>query len=60
MAQHNLYPHVFRPLKIGQTEVRNRIFVPAHTTNYGENNLPSGRHLATQSASGRWGRVNNF
>ena len=50
MAQHNLYPHVFRPLKIGQTEVRNRIFVPAHTTNYGENNLPSGRHLAYHKA----------
>ena len=47
MAQHNLYPHVFRPLKIGQTEVRNRIFVPAHTTNYGENNLPSARHWPT-------------
>jgi 2,4-dienoyl-CoA reductase-like NADH-dependent reductase (Old Yellow Enzyme family) len=25
--------------------VRNRIFVPAHTTNYGEDNLPSRRHL---------------
>jgi len=39
------YPHVFRPLAIGPTMVRNRIFVPAHTTNYGEDNLPSQRHL---------------
>lgn len=45
MMSHKLYPHVFRPLKIGQTEIRNRIFVPGHTTNYGENNLPSKRHL---------------
>lgn len=50
MEQHSLYPHIFRPLKIGQTEVRNRIFVPAHTTNYGENNLPSARHLAYHRA----------
>jgi len=44
------YPHVFTPLKIGATTVRNRIFVPAHTTNYGENNLPSDRHLAYHRA----------
>jgi 2,4-dienoyl-CoA reductase-like NADH-dependent reductase (Old Yellow Enzyme family) len=40
------YPHVFRPLALGPRTVRNRIFVPAHTTNYGEDNLPSDRHLA--------------
>ncbi len=39
------YPHVFRPLQLGPTLLRNRIFVPAHTTNYGENNLPTQRHL---------------
>lgn len=39
------YPHVFRPLDLGPVRVRNRIFVPAHTTNYGEDNLPSRRHL---------------
>ena len=44
------YPHVFRPIRIGATELRNRIFVPAHTTNYGENNLPSDRHLAYHRA----------
>jgi 2,4-dienoyl-CoA reductase-like NADH-dependent reductase (Old Yellow Enzyme family) len=40
------YPHVFRPLALGPRRVRNRVFVPAHTTNYGEDNLPSERHLA--------------
>lgn len=40
------YPHVFRPLALGPRSVRNRIFVPAHTTNFGEDNLPSDRHLA--------------
>ncbi|MRG74032.1 NAD(P)-binding protein [Alphaproteobacteria bacterium HT1-32] len=39
------YPHVFQPLRIGNVEVRNRIMVPAHTTNFGEDNLPSQRHL---------------
>lgn len=40
------YPNVFRPLALGPRRVRNRILVPAHTTNYGEDNLPSDRHLA--------------
>lgn len=40
------YPNVFRPLALGPRTVRNRIFVPAHTTNYGDDNLPSDRHLA--------------
>jgi 2,4-dienoyl-CoA reductase-like NADH-dependent reductase (Old Yellow Enzyme family) len=39
------YPHAFRPIALGPALVRNRIFVPAHTTNYGEDNLPSRRHL---------------
>ena len=41
---HPRYPRVFTPIRIGTTSLRNRIFVPAHTTNYGENNLPSARH----------------
>ena len=47
---HPRYPHVFRPIRVGRTEVRNRIFVPAHTTSFGENNLPSARHLAYHRA----------
>ena len=50
MDPHPFFPSVFRPLAIGQTLVRNRIFVPAHTTNFGENNLPSARHLAYHQA----------
>ncbi|PWS35593.1 NADH-dependent flavin oxidoreductase [Falsiroseomonas bella] len=44
------YPAVFRPLRIGGVTLRNRILVPAHTTNYGEDNLPSDRHLAYHRA----------
>ena len=28
-------PTVFTPFRINQLELRNRIFVPAHTTNFG-------------------------
>ena len=49
------YPNVFRPLELGPVTVRNRIFVPAHTTNYGEDNLPSERHLAYHQARARGG-----
>lgn len=49
------YPAVFRPLQLGRVGLRNRIFVPAHTTNYGEDNLPSDRHLAYHRARARGG-----
>ena len=49
------YPAVFRPLSLGRVALRNRIFVPAHTTNYGEDNLPSDRHLAYHQARARGG-----
>jgi NADPH-dependent glutamate synthase beta subunit-like oxidoreductase len=42
---HPEYPHCFRPIHIGQVRLENRIFVPAHTTNYGVNHLSSDRHL---------------
>jgi hypothetical protein len=35
--------------------LRNRILVPAHTTNFGEDNLPSDRHLAYHRARARGG-----
>ncbi len=44
------YRHALSPIRIGPHELRNRIFVPAHTTNYGEDNLPSERHLAYHRA----------
>ena len=49
------YPHVFTPVRIGGLDLRNRIFVPAHTTNYGEDNLPSERHLAYHRERARGG-----
>jgi 2,4-dienoyl-CoA reductase-like NADH-dependent reductase (Old Yellow Enzyme family) len=44
------YPHALSPVRIGPHLLRNRIFVPAHTTNYGDDNLPSDRHLAYHQA----------
>lgn len=49
------YPHVFTPLSLGKVEVHNRIFVPAHTTNYGLDHLPTARHLAYHEARARGG-----
>lgn len=39
------FPHALSPIRIGSLHLRNRIFVPAHTTNFGEDHLPSERHL---------------
>ncbi|MGB6119611.1 MAG: FAD-dependent oxidoreductase [Mesorhizobium sp.] len=41
----SLYPHVAQPLTINGVTARNRIFMPAHTTNFGEHHLPSQRHV---------------
>ncbi|OWT63938.1 oxidoreductase [Candidimonas nitroreducens] len=46
MQASDKYPHVFTPFRIGKVEVRNRIFLPAHTTNFAENFLPTDRHKA--------------
>lgn len=49
------YPHVFEPMLLGNVELRNRIFVPAHTTNLAENFLPSernARYLAERAKGG--------
>lgn len=42
---HASYPDVFKPLTLNCLTLRNRIFVPAHTTNFGEHHLPSQRHV---------------
>lgn len=60
MDAHPRYPHVFRPLRIGATELRNRILVPAHTTNYGADNLPTERHLAYHRARAAGGAALNI
>ncbi len=44
------YPGTFQEIRIGPHVLRNRIFVPAHTTNYGTDNLPTDRHLAYHRA----------
>jgi 2,4-dienoyl-CoA reductase-like NADH-dependent reductase (Old Yellow Enzyme family)/thioredoxin reductase len=49
------YPHAFSPIRVGGIELRNRIFVPAHTTNFGLNHQPSERHLEYHRARARGG-----
>jgi 2,4-dienoyl-CoA reductase-like NADH-dependent reductase (Old Yellow Enzyme family) len=46
---------VFRPLRIGRVTAGNRIFVPAHTLNYGDDHLPTERHVAYHAARARGG-----
>ena len=42
---HATFPDVFKPITLNRLTLRNRIFVPAHTTNFGEDHLPSQRHV---------------
>ncbi len=49
------YGHALSPVRVGGLELRNRIFVPAHTTNYGQEHLPSERHLEYHRARARGG-----
>jgi len=49
------FPHVFSPFRIGALELRNRIFVPAHTTNYGDDHLPGERHVHYHAEKARGG-----
>ena len=52
---HITYPDVFQPMVLNRLHLRNRIFVPAHTTNFGENHLPSMRHVAYHSERAQGG-----
>ena len=49
------FPNVFKPLQLGSVTLRNRIFVPAHTTNFGVDNLPSQRHVDYHRARAKGG-----
>ncbi len=40
------YPKVFAPFDLAGVEVPNRIFLPAHTTNFGQDFLPTDDHVA--------------
>ena len=40
------YERAMSPFDLGGVEVRNRIFLPAHTTNFGRDFLPTDDHVA--------------
>jgi 2,4-dienoyl-CoA reductase-like NADH-dependent reductase (Old Yellow Enzyme family) len=48
-------PVVFEPFRLNGLTLRNRIFVPAHTTNYGADHLPSRRHVEYHRERARGG-----
>jgi len=41
---------LWEPFAIGDVRLRNRVFVSAHTTNFGRDNLPTDRHVAYHRA----------
>lgn len=49
------YSRVFRPFRIGNVELKNRIFIPAHTTNFARDFMPTDRHVAYQRERARGG-----
>lgn len=49
------YPHVFSPVSLGSVVLRNRVFVSAHTTNFGQDFLPTDRHVAYHRERARGG-----
>lgn len=49
------FDRVFSPVDIGGIRLRNRVFVSAHTTNFGEDFLPTERHVAYHRARARGG-----
>ncbi|MBJ3775583.1 oxidoreductase [Acuticoccus mangrovi] len=49
------YPSALSPIEVGGHTLRNRIFVPAHTTNFGADNLPSERHVSYHRARAEGG-----
>lgn len=49
------YPLVFSPVDLGGVPLRNRVFVSAHTTNFGADFLPTDRHVAYHRERARGG-----
>lgn len=49
------YPLSRQPIRVGRVELRNRLFVPAHTTNFGEHHMPSARHVEYHQMRARGG-----
>lgn len=55
MSPQEKYRRVLEPLKVGKLTFKNRIFVPAHTTNFGRDHQPSDLHRAYHEARARGG-----
>ena len=49
------YPLCSQPFQLGRLALRNRLFVPAHTTNFGDRHMPSERHVEYHRARARGG-----
>ena len=49
------YPLSAAPIQLGRTALANRLFVPAHTTNFGVDHQPSARHVEYHRARARGG-----
>jgi 2,4-dienoyl-CoA reductase-like NADH-dependent reductase (Old Yellow Enzyme family) len=49
------FPHLLSPLKIGRTEVRNRILVSAHVPGFAEDNKPGEKYIAYHRSYARSG-----
>jgi len=49
------YPLAMRPFDLAGVQVRNRIFLPAHTTNFGRDFLPTAEHVAYLAERARAG-----
>ncbi|WP_326641709.1 FAD-dependent oxidoreductase [Streptosporangium sp. NBC_01755] len=46
---------LFSPVRLGPVSLRNRVFVPGHTTNFGLDNRPTARHTAYHLERARGG-----
>ena len=49
------YPLSSQPCRLGRLGLRNRLFAPAHTTNFGEQHMPTERHVEYHRARARGG-----
>lgn len=49
------FPVLFEPFDLGGVRLRNRVFVSAHTTNFGEANRPTERHARYHAERARGG-----
>ncbi|MGB8432683.1 MAG: hypothetical protein WCE38_00275, partial [Burkholderiales bacterium] len=49
------YPLASQPFRIGRLPLRNRLFAPAHTTNFGDRHMPTERHVEYHRARARGG-----